>query len=71
MKPSRPKASCGKYFSVRSFGHTGFTGTSLWFDPAKDLLVVILSNRVHPTRENASFLQLRPQIHNWVCESLG
>jgi CubicO group peptidase (beta-lactamase class C family) len=70
MKPSRPKASCGKYFSVRSFGHTGFTGTSLWFDPAQDLLVVILSNRVHPTRENASFLQLRPQIHNWVCESL-
>ncbi len=71
MKPSRPKTSCGRYFSLRSFGHTGFTGTSLWFDPVKDLLVVILSNRVHPTRENAKFVQLRPMIHDWVCESLA
>ncbi len=71
MKPSRPKTSCGKYFSLNSFGHTGFTGTSIWFDPKKDLLVTILSNRVHPTRENKSFLQLRPQIHDWVVESLG
>lgn len=71
MKPSRPRASCGKYFSVSSFGHTGFTGTSLWFDPKRDLLVVILSNRVHPTRDNKAFLDLRPAIHNWVVESLG
>jgi len=70
MKPSRPKASCGKYFSARSFGHTGFTGTSLWFDPVQDLLVVILSNRVHPTRENSRFVQLRPMIHDWICEGL-
>lgn len=71
MKPSRVRASAGRYFSKTSFGHTGFTGTSLWFDPKRDLLVTILSNRVHPTRENSRFLQLRPQIHDWIVESLG
>ena len=70
MKPSRPRASCGRYFSLRSFGHTGFTGTSFWFDPVKDLMVVILSNRVHPTRENSAFVKLRPLLHDWICESL-
>lgn len=70
MKPSRPVSSCGRYFSVKSFGHTGFTGTSLWFDPVRDLLVVVLSNRVHPTRENNLFLGLRREIHDWVVESL-
>jgi CubicO group peptidase (beta-lactamase class C family) len=70
MLPSKGKASCGKYFSSQSFGHTGFTGTSLWFDPRRDLLVVILSNRVHPTRENSRFVGLRPQLHDWIVESL-
>lgn len=70
MKPSKGRASCGKYFSAKSFGHTGFTGTSLWFDPTQDLLVVILSNRVHPTRDNQRFVKLRPRIHDWVCEAL-
>jgi serine-type D-Ala-D-Ala carboxypeptidase len=70
MKPSKGKASCGKYFSLNSFGHTGFTGTSLWYDPKADLLAVILSNRVHPTRENQKFVKLRPVIHNWIVESL-
>src|SRR5690348_18300976 len=41
-----------KYFSPRSFGHTGFTGTSIWVDPEKQLFVVLLTNRVYPTREN-------------------
>jgi CubicO group peptidase (beta-lactamase class C family) len=70
MKPSRPTSSCGKYFSVHSFGHTGFTGTSFWFDPKLDLMVVILSNRVHPTRTNQAFLKLRPRLHEFVVESL-
>jgi CubicO group peptidase (beta-lactamase class C family) len=70
MKPSPGRASCGRQFHADSFGHTGFTGTSLWFDPVKDLLVVVLSNRVHPTRANTRFLQLRPQIHDWVCDLL-
>ncbi len=70
MKPSRPRSSCGRRFSLRSFGHTGFTGTSFWFDPKEDLMVIILSNRVHPTRENNAFVSLRPRIHDWVRESL-
>ncbi len=70
MKPSVPKASCGRHFSRKSFGHTGFTGTSLWMDPVQDLLVVILSNRVYPTRANTRFQQLRAPLHDWICELL-
>src|SRR5712671_2092498 len=44
--------SSGHYFSAHSFGHTGFTGTSIWIDPDRELFVVLLTNRVHPTREN-------------------
>jgi serine-type D-Ala-D-Ala carboxypeptidase len=71
MKPTPGRASCGKYFSPQSFGHTGFTGTSLWMDPKRDLLVIILSNRVHPTRKNNEFVGIRPQLHDWCVESLA
>ncbi len=70
MMPSSRNPSCGRYFSKRSVGHLGFTGTSLWYDPRADLLVTILSNRVHPTRENKLFPQLRGFLHNCVIESL-
>lgn len=70
MKPSRPVASCGRYFSADSFGHTGFTGTSFWYDPKRDLMAVILSNRVHPTRANDKFIGLRRKLHDWIVESL-
>ena len=70
MLPSPQGASCGSRFSPTSVGHTGFTGTSVWFDPQQDLLVAILSNRVFYGRENKAFLQLRPKIHDWVVESL-
>jgi CubicO group peptidase (beta-lactamase class C family) len=70
MMPTKGSASCGPLFSPKSVGHTGFTGTSLWYDPTQDLLVTILSNRVHPTRENREFLQLRPKIHTWIAEEL-
>lgn len=70
MKPTKGSASCGRRFSLQSFGHTGFTGTSLWMDPTQDLLVVILSNRVHPTRDNKRFVSLRPQIHDWIYSQI-
>ena len=70
MLPAAQGASCGRYFSPQSIGHTGFTGTSLWYDPTRDLLVSLLSNRVFGGRENKAFLALRPQIHDWVVESL-
>ncbi len=47
-----PGSSSGTLLSPRSFGHTGFTGTSLWIDPDRQLFVILLTNRVHPTREN-------------------
>lgn len=68
--PSRGSSTAGPLFSMKSVGHTGFTGTSLWYDPDRDLLVTILSNRVHPTRENTAFQKLRPQIHTWIAEAL-
>ena len=59
-------SSAGRYFSARSFGHTGFTGTSLWIDPELDLIVVLLTNRVHPTRDNIAIRALRPAIHDTI-----
>jgi CubicO group peptidase (beta-lactamase class C family) len=54
-----PASSAGTRLSPSSFGHTGFTGTSLWIDPERDLVVVLLSNRVHPTRDNPRLATLR------------
>lgn len=70
MMPTRGSSSSGKYFSDFSIGHTGFTGTSIWYDPNQDISVAILSNRVFYGRENKEFASLRPQIHNWVIEGL-
>lgn len=70
MLPTPGKSSCGGYFSLNSIGHTGFTGTSIWYDPKADLAVSILSNRLVYGRDNKSFLELRPQIHNWIVEGL-
>ena len=70
MLPSPEGASCGRHFSAASIGHTGFTGTSVWYDPQRDLLVLILSNRVRYGRDSKAFLQLRPKIHDWIVESL-
>jgi CubicO group peptidase (beta-lactamase class C family) len=61
-----PTSSCGTQFSPTAIGHTGFTGTSLWIDWEKDLYVVLLTNRVHPTRENAGLKQIRPAFHDAV-----
>lgn len=68
--PTEPSAS-GKYFSSRSFGHAGFTGTSIWCDPEKDLFVILLTNRVHPVRTNEKIQQVRPLLHDAVAEALG
>ena len=61
----------GHFFSEHSFGHTGFTGTSIWIDPDHQLFVVLLTNRVHPTRDNSKMGQVRPALHDAVMESLG
>ena len=67
--PVAPSSS-GRYFSIRSYGHTGFTGTTLWIDPERELFVVLLTNRVHPTRANDKIRQVRPAVHDAIIESL-
>ena len=68
--PEEPSSS-GRYFSAASFGHTGFTGTSLWIDPERKLFVVLLTNRVNPTRANEKIRQVRPALHDAIFEGLG
>jgi len=66
-----PTSSCGAKMSPRAIGHTGFTGTSLWIDPDLDLYVVLLTNRVYPTRDNDAIRPVRRAVHDAVVEGLG
>jgi CubicO group peptidase (beta-lactamase class C family) len=63
-------SSAGRYFSPRSFGHTGFTGTSIWMDPTRDLFVILLTNRVNPTRDNTLVFALRRAVADAVQRSV-
>jgi len=64
-------SSAGTLLSPSSFGHTGFTGTSLWIDPERQLFVILLTNRVHPTRENNLIREARPAVADAVVRALG
>jgi CubicO group peptidase (beta-lactamase class C family) len=57
-------SSAGPRFGPQSFGHLGFTGTSVWCDPEASIAVVLLTNRVHPSRENVRIRDVRPDIHS-------
>ena len=59
-------SSGGVFFSEAAFGHTGFTGTSIWIDPLLKIGVALLTNRVHPTRENKQIIAFRLLLHNLV-----
>jgi serine-type D-Ala-D-Ala carboxypeptidase len=69
--PSPVNSSAGKCFSEKSVGHLGFTGTSLWMDLGKDVIIVFLSNRVHPTRKNEMIRTFRPVLHDRIMEAFG
>ena len=69
--PSPQDSSSGRFFSKRSVGHLGFTGTSFWMDLERDIIVVLLTNRVHPTRSNQRIKKFRPVIHDAVMQVLG
>ena len=64
-----PTSSCGTGLSARALGHTGFTGTSLWIDPEQDLYVVLLTNRVHPSRDNNAIQPIRRAVHDEIVAS--
>ena len=67
--PAR-NSSAGDYFSTSAFGHTGFTGTSMWMDPATGVFVILLTNRVNPTRENQKHIPLRRALSDAVNQSI-
>ncbi len=67
--PSAPSQS-GKYFSPQSFGHLGYTGTSLWIDPVRQISITLLTNRTWPDCSNHAIKQLRPLFHDAVMEAL-
>lgn len=75
---SRPLAQIayGQYFSEKTISHPGFTGTSLWVDLQEEIVVVLLSNRVHPPGESITDSQknrmseIRPHLHNAVMRDL-
>ncbi|NTW70022.1 MAG: beta-lactamase family protein [Chlorobiaceae bacterium] len=63
-------SSAGDFFSRASYGHLGYTGTSIWIDPQQDLAVILLSNRVWPTSANIKIRKFRPLLHNTVAKCL-
>ncbi len=69
--PSPEGGSGGHCLSPTSIGHTGFTGTSIWIDPARDLVIILLTNRVHPTRENQLIREVRPAVADRVVRAVA
>jgi CubicO group peptidase (beta-lactamase class C family) len=69
--PSAEYSSSGHRFSPAAVGHLGFTGTSIWIEPARGIAISMLTNRVHPRRENQAIRDFRPKIHDLIMESLG
>ena len=68
--PGKTPSSSGQYFSSASFGHLGYAGTSVWVDPDRELIVVLLTNRVHPTRKNDKIRAFRPVLHDTVFKTV-
>ena len=68
-RPEGPSSSAGRYFSPHTVGHLGFTGTSFWMDMDRRAIVVLLTNRVHPSRNNLAIRGFRPRIHDAVMRT--
>jgi serine-type D-Ala-D-Ala carboxypeptidase len=69
--PAPEKSSSGMHFSRTTVGHLGFTGTSLWWDLEKNCHVILLTNRVHPNRNNERIKQFRPKIHDLIMQAIN
>jgi CubicO group peptidase (beta-lactamase class C family) len=69
--PSPVGSSAGSRMSSWTVGHLGFTGTSIWMDLERRIRIILLTNRVHPDRDNQRLKELRPVIHDLVMEALG
>ncbi len=69
--PSLTESSCGTYFSKRSVGHLGFTGTSFWMDLDRSIIVILFTNRVHPSRDNDRIKTFRPVLHDKIMKNIA
>ncbi len=69
--PSPQHSSSGQHFSPNAVGHLGFTGTSLWIEPERAIAITLLTNRVHPRRDNQGIREFRPRIHDLIMEAIG
>jgi serine-type D-Ala-D-Ala carboxypeptidase len=69
--PSAEYSSSGHRFSAAAVGHLGFTGTSIWIEPERGIAISLLTNRVHPRRDNQAIRDFRPKIHDLIMEALG
>ncbi len=68
--PAQGHSAAGSHFSPAAVGHLGFTGTSIWLEPEREIAVTILTNRVHPRRDNEAIREFRPLIHDRIMEVL-
>ena len=68
--PSTQYSSSGKHFSPAAVGHLGFTGTSIWIEPERAISISLLTNRVHPRRDNQAIRDFRPRIHDLIMEAI-
>jgi CubicO group peptidase (beta-lactamase class C family) len=68
--PTPGRSSSGRYFSADAVGHLGFTGTSIWIEPERHIGVTLLTNRVHPRRDNEAIREFRPRIHDLIMEAI-
>ncbi|WP_420130400.1 serine hydrolase [Longimicrobium sp.] len=64
------RSSAGSYLSERSFGHTGFTGTSIWLDPTKELFVIVLTNRTYPGGGQGDILRIRGRVADLAAKAI-
>jgi CubicO group peptidase (beta-lactamase class C family) len=68
--PIQTNPPCGNLFSLNSFGHTGYTGTMMWADREKNLIVIILTNRVHPSSLNLLISEARASIVDAIVQTM-
>jgi len=69
--PPLTGSSCGRYFSQASVGHLGFTGTSFWVDLVRRVMVILLTNRIHPSRDNNKIKAFRPKLHDTIMQGIS
>ncbi len=69
-RPAKHNSAAGHLFSKSSVGHLGFTGTSFWMDLDRSIIVILLTNRIHPTRDNERIREFRPKLHDAVMQTL-